>query len=149
MILFHVTSVDRLGSIARDGLVPQVPGVVWNDGDPALARLTGGKPVVWLTTDPDEWRHDAGARLLTVSLAPNSKRLVHYLTWLHRCDPAFYDEMRIRYACEVAARGQGAAQNVEAWHVYLGTIRRDQIVDGLGVLIKADTVVPFRRRGAS
>jgi hypothetical protein len=135
MILYHVTKREFLPSIRERGLVPHVPGVVWDDSDPNVAALTGGKPVVWLTADKTEWRHDAHAtnknpatRLLTVRLE-YSKRLVRYAPWLHKLNPQYYQDMQISYAQNVA---DGLPpQNVEAWHVYFGTIRPDRIIDGL------------------
>lgn len=96
MILYHVTKREFLPGIRERGLVPHVPGVVWNGGDSDVATITGGKSVVWLTADKSEWRHDAHVkdqnsetRLLTVRLEPNSKRLVRYAPWLHDLDPDF------------------------------------------------------------
>jgi hypothetical protein len=137
MILYHVTRKKFLPAIREQGLIPHVPGVVWDDGHPEVAKMTDGKPVVWLTADATEWRHDASAtgdteaRLLTVRLEPNSKRLVHYATWLHDHDPDFYLHMQIRYKEICEGRYSETPQNIEAWHIYFGTIRADRIIDGL------------------
>jgi hypothetical protein len=122
-VVYHVTLKKFLPSIRRDGLKPHVPGKVWGVCTP---DTTNGKRVVWLTADPTEWRHDkhrektwrnADARLLTVMVSWSDKRLRHYLSWKDPNKKEFLNS------------NQG--QSVLAWFVYLGTIKPEQIIDGL------------------
>lgn len=140
MILYHTTRIKNLASIAREGLWPHVPGVVWDGGEPAVARLTHGRPVVWLTADGSEWRHDRheeriscapDTRRLSVRLEPNNKRLMAYWPWLQKHDlPAAACVNRWRAEAQLGL-SERPDQNVPAWFVYFGTIPPDKIVDGL------------------
>ncbi len=59
MVLYHSTRKKFLPRIRREGLKPHLPGEVWGKCDPSMTR---GKPVVWLTADPTQWRHDKHPR---------------------------------------------------------------------------------------
>jgi hypothetical protein len=117
MILYHSTRIEHLESIAKRGLLPHVPGEHHDEGHPAVAWLTCGKPVVWLTSDPDEWNPPT----LSVRLEPNSKRLSPYWQW--RMTQPYAAEMRQAVANEASAWGK--AQN---WFVYFGIIHPSKIV---------------------
>jgi hypothetical protein len=99
-------------------LKPHVPGKVWGVCD---AKETRGKPVVWLTADPLEWKHDRHPRkawrnpdvvLLTVQIDWSSPKLKHFLSWR---DPG----KRLSVFCK---------NNVLAWFVHFGPIKPSQIV---------------------
>jgi hypothetical protein len=122
MLLYHVTPIDCLAKIRREGLKPHRPGEVWGVCDPSMTR---GKRVVWLTADPHEWKHDRhlnkkwrnpDARLLTIVISWRVKKLCHYLLWF---DP----DKRKAYNCQ---------NNLAAWYVHFGTIKPEHIIDGLG-----------------
>jgi hypothetical protein len=120
--IYHVTLKDRVAKIRSQGLKPHVPGKVWGLCDPSATR---GKPVVWLTADPHQWRHpnhpdksfrQPDAVLLTIVISWNAPRLKHYLSWF---DPRKKGDW---FYCH---------NNPAAWFVYFGTIKPAQIIDGL------------------
>jgi hypothetical protein len=120
MVLYHVTRKDRVAKIRRQGLKPHVPGKVWGVCDPAATR---GTPVVWLTANPLDWKHDRhpnkafrdpNAVMLTILIGWQT-RLHHYLTWL---DPHKKSDWV-------------SQNNLLPWFVYFGTIKPAQIIDGL------------------
>jgi hypothetical protein len=90
---YHYTSYSKVHAILEEGLKP------FNEED---GNFTGGDDylfpvscppasgVVWLTTraDAPEFFWSGRARL-TVNLAPNSRCLHHWETWLRRHEPDF------------------------------------------------------------
>jgi hypothetical protein len=138
MKFYHTTTIERLPSIAREGLRPHVPGITWDGGDPGVARLTFGDAVVWLTTDPNEWRHDGGtaeafsadARRLTVRLEANNKRLIEFWPWALKHNPhAIKASEHAEYLFATGHRSD--LPNFRAWWIYRGTIAPERIVEGL------------------
>jgi RNA:NAD 2'-phosphotransferase (TPT1/KptA family) len=60
MILYHFTKPEFLPAIREQGLVPRaVPHTADNwsaaERENLAQRMTLARPVVWLTTIPDEW----------------------------------------------------------------------------------------------
>lgn len=127
MILYHFTRPEFLPAIREQGIVPRaVPHTL--DGDdprnaPAAFRMTQGKPVVWLTTIPDEW---IGVRL-DVRLEPNSTRLKQWAPWARRYGMPNLD----RIALDAAMREGKDPNDIEQWFVYFGTIPPTRIIAGL------------------
>jgi hypothetical protein len=120
-MLYHVTRKDRVPKIRRQGLRPHVPGKVWGVCDPEATR---GKPVVWLTANPHQWRHhkhrdralrDPDCVMLTIMIDWSAPKLRHYLSWI---DPRKNQQM-------------AGPNNPMAWFVYFGAINPAQIVGGL------------------
>ena len=123
MILYHFTKPQFLSGIDRDGLLPHLPGAV-HQGEPD-PNLTAGKPVVWLTSDPNDWDYSkrrASVERITVRIEPNSARLVHFMTWARKYIPDLIEA--------VMADSRGGPEQVmqaEHWYVYFGTVARNRL----------------------
>jgi hypothetical protein len=122
MILYHSTWAELLPSIASRGLLPHVPGehphYGPDIGNPALASMTMGRAVVWLTSNPKEWQEPR----LSIRLEPNSKFLTHYWSWRMRQPDAHIVRCTIDSA---------QLDNVQNWFVHFGTINPGRIIAGL------------------
>jgi hypothetical protein len=126
MTLYHFTKPEFLPSIREQGLIPAAVSRAM-EGPACVAQetlvhvMTRGRPVVWLTTAPDEWN---GVRL-TVRLEANSARLKQWAPWARR-NGLNVDELAI----EATLQGH-TALSVEQWFVYFGTIPPTRIIAGL------------------
>ena len=117
MILYHFTRPEFLPAIREQGIVPRAvphtPTVTTRATLAAAFRMTQGKPVVWLTTIPDEW---IGVRL-DVRLEPNS----------HASSNGHHGHV----ALDATMREGKDPNDIEQWFVYFGTIPPTRIIAGL------------------
>jgi hypothetical protein len=127
VILYHFTRPEFLPAIREQGIVPRaVPHTL--DGDdprssPAAFCMTQGEPVVWLTTNADEW---IGVRL-DLRLEPNSTRLKQWAPWAPRHGMLYLD----RIALDAAMREGKDPNDIEQCFVHFGTIPPTLIIAGL------------------
>ena len=129
MILYHFTKPEFLPAIREQGLVPRAfPHTADNwsaaERENLAQRMTLARPVVWLTTIPDEW---IGVRL-DVRLQPNTSRLKQWAPWARRHGLPDLDARVQRHALEFHHDGPAV---IEKWFVYFGTIPPTRIIAGL------------------
>jgi hypothetical protein len=112
-----------LTAIARNGLLPHVPGThshyyPTDKANRQVAMLTNNRPVVWLTSNRDEWEEP----VLSVRLEANSRLMARYWPWRMRQA----DADRVRQFLHPQEIEQAAN-----WFIYFGVIEPAKIIYGL------------------
>jgi hypothetical protein len=131
LILYHFTKPKFLPAIRKQGIVPRAaPHTADNwdaaEGEHLARRMTPGRPVVWLTTIPDEW---IGVRL-DVRLEPNSSRLKQWAPWARRHGMMDLDRVALD-AMLREGNGRDMTKDILQWFLYFGTIAPTRIIAGL------------------
>jgi hypothetical protein len=105
--------------------------------------LTLGRPVVWLSSGPNDWSGNKDAHRLTVQLGANSRRLANHLTWMRQQNHQFL----LKALAEPEFKLPIAPRN----YIYFGAISlglteglkaRDLCVPDTGLALMADVFSP-------
>jgi hypothetical protein len=125
MILHHYTDSENAAGIREHGLIPHAVPRAARDYEPAAQARCGanGQPIVWLTANAVDYVVQTVR--VSVKLEANSKRLVHYATWARKHIPNF-NAVLIDAAMN---GGSVAAEAIDDWYIYFGTIPPKRITE--------------------